>query len=344
MKNIDFKRLIPALRIPCIVAIAFVATWFLVYDVSQISYFAPADKTADFETSDFYQLVQQSRPVKKLCEDVVIVPIDGLSRGEIASVIDEVGAWQPAVIGVDLLWNYPQPEVDSYLVDVLSQLPCRVIVPDTASYIYSDAEGIVEGDVTLSGNNKTIRNLPGARSFAFVAAKTLDAELTASDSNKLIRFGTYDFNIVPPDAIDEFGDEFRDRIVLIGTIYDESDMHSTSVSGSIPGLMIHAESIATMLDSRQITSSPAWLDWIISIIVCSLFVWLSLKSKVWRGGDLIMRLCQFAFLVSIIFFGTTIFLAFDFSINFSRPLLMVASSALAVDLWLGAEQLLFNKK
>ena len=48
-----------------IALLAFVLSWFVAYDFTSLSYFAPLEKASDFIASDFYTLVADSRTVKK---------------------------------------------------------------------------------------------------------------------------------------------------------------------------------------------------------------------------------------------------------------------------------------
>lgn len=335
----------PQLRIPAIVALAFALTWILVYDISQISYFAPADKSADFQTSDFYQLVDQSRPIHSFCDEVVMIPIDDLSRPEIATVIHELSTMAPKVIGIDLLWGYPQPETDIYLREILKSMPCPTIIPDTTAYIYNQVDNLIQGDVTLNNaGGKCIRYLAGANSMPFKIAALIDKKTVENiDSADLIRFGHYEFNIIEPDEISDNSDAIRNRAILIGTMTDPSDMHDTPVTATMPGMLIHANSIATILDSKRIRKSSVWFDRLLAIILCVIFVRFNLKAKSRAGGDLIMRIFQLCLLIIIIFVGTTIYLYTGLSINFSFPLLIIVSAALATDVWLGLESLLTCK-
>ena len=118
-----------------ITILAFALSWLLIYDITQISYFAPLEKASDFETTDFYQIVDDRRSVRPYSDDIVVVGIDDLSRDEIADAIYMISLCSPAAVGIDILFGYQQPD-DQKLVEAISALP-NAVVPDTSSYIYS---------------------------------------------------------------------------------------------------------------------------------------------------------------------------------------------------------------
>lgn len=99
--------------------------------------------------------------------------------------------------------------------------------------------------------------------------------------------------------------------------------------------MIHAASIATMLNENRITTIPEWLDWTLAIILCFAFIATarSLKERDW--ADCLMRIVQIALLLLIIVIGCWCYSRYRLNINFTRPLIMLATAAVAVDLWEG---------
>lgn len=341
-------HIVPLLRLPAIVTLAFVMAWLVLYDFGELGSFVPADKAADFETGDFYQMVEQAGSVRTLCDDVVLVPIDGLSRREIASVIDEITLYDPKVIAIDLLWGFPQPETDSLLCDVLDS-GILTVVPDTTAYIYNQVPELIEGHVELytEGASNTVRLLADGESMAAKVARILRPGLSVgkiADNHGLIHYGHYDFHILKPGQLALHPEIIKGRAVFIGTLSDAADMHSTPVSAEMSGMLIHATSVATMIDSfHDVRNSPEWFDWLLAIVFCTLFVFLNLRSQSWRGGQLIMRVSQIALLLLIVTGGTFIYLHTGLSINFSRPLLMVGAAALAVDIWCGAEAFINHK-
>lgn len=346
--SILLNRIFLLLRVPVIVVLAFIMTWVLIYDFGELNKFAPAEKVTDFEIGDFYQMIENAKPVRTLCDDVVLVPIDGLSRRQIASVIDEIILNAPKVIAIDLLWGFPQPETDSLLCEVLDS-GVLTIVPDIEEYIYNLIPGLIQGHVEFYNGeaSNTVRRLADSESMSAKVADILrpDSQIfNIADNHGLIHYGHYDFHVLSPEQIEDNSELIKSRAVFVGTLYDPADMHPTPVAAEMSGMLIHATAVATMIDSGNfVKDSPDWFDWVLAILICTLFVFLNLRSQLWIGGQLIMRISQICLLLLIVIGGTFIYEYTGLSINFSRPLLMVGAAALAVDIWCGLESFINHK-
>lgn len=333
------KKLHETLRIGGIVVLSFFLARFLVFDITLISFFAPADKSTDFRSVDFYQIVENSLVgEKQYCPEVLLIGVDSLSRNEITSVIEEVGQCHPKLIGIDIEWAHAEP-TDSRLREVLAELRCPVVVPDTSSYIYRDVTGLLKGDVSF--NDNCIRSITIPNSFSERIALLLKPDIKINNRRiSPIRYGHYEFiDTIKPHSISQSSSIIEGKAILIGALTDLSDCHNTPVDAHMPGLMIHANNIATLLDATAPGYAPRWIENLLALATCTIFVIFNLISKKWIGGGLAMRLIQILFLLAIIIFGTITYLLGGASIDFTRPLLTVVAAAFAVDIWVGAEEL-----
>lgn len=317
-----------------ITILAFALSWLLIYDITQISYFAPLEKASDFETTDFYQIVDDRRSVRPYSDDIVVVGIDDLSRDEIADAIYMISLCSPAAVGIDILFGYQQPD-DQKLVEAISALP-NAVVPDTSSYIYSSCPGLHQGSIFLEApsHRHTIRHCKKEDTFAGELVALYNPHLNVPE-NMLIEYSACEFDVIHASEIPDATDIIDGRIVLVGAVRDISDLHPTPVHDALPGIMIHAASIATMLNENRITTIPEWLDWTLAIILCFAFIATarSLKERDW--ADCLMRIVQIALLLLIIVIGCWCYSRYRLNINFTRPLIMLATAAVAVDLWEG---------
>ena len=75
--------------------------------ISSLSDLMPVERDLDFLSSDFYQVVADARAEKVLDEQIVIVPIDKLSRREIGHLIEDVSLCNPLAIGLDVFFAFP---------------------------------------------------------------------------------------------------------------------------------------------------------------------------------------------------------------------------------------------
>ncbi len=327
------------------------------------------EKATDFRISDFYQLVADNREVRVQEHRVVIVGIDGLSREEIADVIEQVNYCAPKVIGLDLFFGYPQSAVDSLLVEVIRDCP-NIVLPTllrkvdegyfvreaTAPHsLYDRITTAKRGVVNLEANS----NLDVVRSYRpfFLlqeggALPSFAAELlrlyAPDEYNVLcerqreletIYYPSYEYEIISPTEVLEQMDEIQDKIVLIGTVDDPLDMHTTTISKATPGVLIHACALSTLLDANYLYTVPEWLNWVVAILLCTLFVSIGLWLCGKEIGGLMMRIFQMALLYFVVWIGCRMFLTYRLDIDFTRPLLMVSLGLVALDIWMGGKEL-----
>ena len=91
------KRLYKAVGIT---ALAFALSSVLLAPFSfSASTLVSAPEKNDFEMTDFYAIVADSRLVRTLDPDIVIVNIDNCDRNAIADVLEAVSLCNPAVVG-----------------------------------------------------------------------------------------------------------------------------------------------------------------------------------------------------------------------------------------------------
>jgi len=317
-----------------VVLLAFAVSWFLIYDISSLSYFAPLEKNSDFSATDFYQIVSDDRAVRTLNDDVAIVSVDGLSREEITDALEIISVCDPAAVGVDIYFGFPQPD-DERLVGVLSELP-NAVVPDTSAYIYSSCRGLTQGSVYLEAESyrSVIRECRSDGTFAAELARLYRPGLKLPETMH-IEYPCMDFDVIHADELLDYPEHIEGKIVLVGAVNDISDLHPTPINDAVPGVIIHAASIATMLSEDRIEDFPAWADWLLAIVLCYIFIVAIRCLKKYDWGDFVMRVIQIIFLLLIIIVGTVIYIDCRVNINFTRPLLMVAAANFAVDLWNG---------
>jgi adenylate cyclase len=74
-----------------------------------------------------------------------------------------------------------------------------------------------------------------------------------------------------PEVVPFLAEQIRDKYVLIGgdiVDYDRVDTTFTSINGEVPpGLAVHAEIIAQMLDDRVLNPIPSWSVWAMAVLV-----------------------------------------------------------------------------
>lgn len=340
---------------------------FIVYDLMSLSVFAPMEKATDFQMSDIYQSISESKAIHKLSKDITIVSIDGHSRADVLDVVNLISEYSPAAIGLDVF--FPVPEHDnSYLLSTLSSIPNLVCAGmferdmDAASFhhipqsFYEDSIDVTFGyanlnassqrDVirqfvpyVLTANNDTLLSMPAqlAKICHPLRYKTM---LSRGGMAETIAFDNIEFPIISlQDVLSGEVDEtlFSNRIVIIGDIHNIYDSYLSPLHNTLSGIILHAYALQTIISDNYISTSPTWLNWLIALILSILFAICNLSAKYHMSnfGNLFTRLLQFAMMYILIVIGSIYFASHHNYIDFSPAILMIGFGSLSFDLWFG---------
>ena len=340
---------------------------FIVYDLMSLSVFAPMEKATDFQMSDIYQSISESKAIHKLSKDITIVSIDGHSRADVLDVVNLISEYSPAAMGLDVF--FPIPEQDNaFLLSTLSSVPNLVCAGmferdnDATSFhqitqsFYEDSIDVTFGyanlnassqrDVirqfvpfVLTANNDTLLSMPAqlAKICHPLRYKTM---LLRGGSAETIAFDNIEFPIISAqDVLSGDVDEtfLSNRIVLIGDIHNIYDSYLSPLHNTLPGIVLHAYALQTIISDNYINTSPTWLNWLIALILCVLFTICNLTAKYHMSnfGNLFIRLLQFAMMYILIVIGSIYFAAHHNYIDFSPAILMIGFGSLSFDLWFG---------
>ena len=114
-------------------------------------------------------------------------------------------------------------------------------------------------------------------------------------------------------------------------------MYSTPINDFVPGVLIHAYTLNTIILGDYINSSPEWLNWLIAICVCIAFISINIFLKdYWSHvGNLVMRILQALLMFGMVFIGAYWYQKHLQYIDFSLIVLVVGFSALATDIYDG---------
>lgn len=345
-----------------ITALAYVLSYFVAYDLSSISYFAPMEKMADYSVVDFYQMTADRRSVKHLEEQIAIVRVDSCSRSEIAALINHIDYEEPAVIGIDILFDYESPEGE-ILVSAINSCQSDVVLPlylrlgsdvkgqrVSGSYFYDQIEHAHYGAVNLAGNSarSIIREF---RPWFVVARDTIPHFVTAlvqcaqpqriaelQKRHSLLETISYSgirFQILSPRDVFDGNANLHHKIVLLGTVYDPADFHITPTEEQMPGVLIHALSLSTVIRTAYLRIVPDWANIILGVLFCLLFIWIKEMVNPKDYGDLLVRIVQLLLLYLIILGGYRLFVTQKLCFDLTFPFLMIALGLLALDIWNG---------
>lgn len=320
----------------------------------------------DFNLTDFYNIVADSRPIRSLDSDIIIVDIADAEREDIADILTIIGDLHPAAVGLDVTFNEPRPG-DEHLLDAIAGCPNTVMaigvseVPgnkgkflvDDYSYFYPDlrksySHGVINLPSKFSGatirsfmpefigaNGDTLRSL----SLALAEAARPEAtEKIKSRKNKtlLIDFPNRAFTIIPWYEVPDNAENIAGKIILIGSTAETEDAHATPINTKMSGVLIHAYATSTILRDAEYTAVGRAVNMSIAFILCFLLC-LNNLSYTSPARGLWLRLIQLGFLYLILRIGYYMFVDKHIIIDFSETILMLTFGFFALDIWTGLQ-------
>ncbi|MBO4673526.1 MAG: CHASE2 domain-containing protein [Bacteroidaceae bacterium] len=335
----------------------------MTYDITALV--SPGERVIDYHSSDFYQLVANSRNERQLDTNIVLVSADSLSRMEIALLLNDVALCNPSAIGLDVMYGFAS-DGDSLILEVLRQTP-SLILPigveqweDSAGWMTKEAYLLDDTDVEKRGvinlnigspyhvvrtfrpyYNTNKGRLPNfATALVQMAApeklEHLQQVMEEQENDAIhINYDAREYETLYPSEVLQHPEMLENKIVLIGNLYDPQDFHITPIDEYTSGLLIHAHALSTILDETYPTPAPKWIHWLLSVLLCISFVVASALSINYRAGNLFMRVFQLVLLLLVVLIGTMVFIYRHTIIELSFPLALIALGLLALDVWNG---------
>ena len=323
----------------------------------------------DTEFSDLY-MHSTHYSAQKRNSNITIADVSQCNRRDITTFLAKLKETDAAVIGLDVQFSYPEAE-DTTLIEVIRSMDNIVMPTNDGSYFDSLLTTTIFGDVRLDVRHqydivRTMRfyaeNNPSQLSFAAAIAKKYsnnslllpDKESTLiyfdslelGDQRRILSVDKYISGEKPWDSIKDI---VKNKIVLIGDTKAPMDFHRTPIDAQMPGLMIHAYSIDTLLSKHFIGQSNKAITWIISMLICAVFSIVTLRLK-WKEEalsdyreGLYLRFFQLAMMLVFCGIGLIVFCYCSSYFDFSHLLLMLALQAVALDIWLGLYSIIMKK-
>lgn len=256
----------------------------------------------EFALSDiYYQIAQTDNEKAEMSDLITLVDITQLhKRGDIARVIDEVNAAEPAVIGIDIIFEGEKDDsignlaLENAIIDAQETVIAHKLTKwkdadqsfhnQVRSYFTRDIP-VMEGYSNVVGDitSQCLRQLTVERRLNGKPVLSLAAQCAmlyqnnvipeSQRADRLINYRHLDFHVIDADSIAMHQDLIKNRIVLIGTMTEEQDMHFTPL-GKMSGMKTQAYSIQTLLEQQNIYIVSRGWQIAIAILVCWLTVWL----------------------------------------------------------------------
>lgn len=269
--------------------------WICSLIAMNISFFNPIKRAMqDFSLSDvYYQVMQESGDIKE-SKLITIVDMTTLyDRGRIAQVIEEVNQCNPCVVGIDVMFEGLKGDTlgSEKLVEAICQTETPIVAfklkeanPETGEFItarhsfFAPLEGLREGytnvqHVDLGGvirhmSTWHLLNTDTVYSLSYHLASTFSPDTLKENTlqRQLIDYTPTAFPVVPYDSILEKRHLIENRIVLLGAMNDDADMHY-SPFGRTAGTCIQAYTTQTLLEHQNIKELSLFWNIIISFII-----------------------------------------------------------------------------
>ena len=364
-------------KVAGITALSFVLSMLLATPAafSITSLFSSPDQE-DFAISDFFTRMADRRPMRQLDRDIVLADIGFAGREEIAEALELLALCGPKTVALDVLFEEPHDD-DSRLLAAIENLP-SVVLPvgleqtrpnpgmgeDTPAfaigsvgffYAHSKAKA---GAANLPGrfDRSTIREFrpayrlaDGRTMLSFPAAVAREADPAAFEAlrRRAVRTGnaletvdyaSREFTTAPIDRIADSPELFADKIVIVGSFSDIADSHKTPVSATMPGALIHAYALCTILGGRYYDRMPAPVYITLALLLSFCVVWMASGINL-RARGLFMRSLQIAIVLLAVWLCYSLFADHRLVVDCSALLLSLTFALFASDIWNGLEYL-----
>lgn len=230
------------------------------------------------------------------CQSIVIVDMTELhSRADIGNLLTEINDAQPKAIGVDLIFEGEKDDLEGNVIleQAVEEVSPKAVFTNkltnydekhkrfgalVASY-FRDVIPISEGYANVTDNmeNSTIRDLTITQmstlgkqsSFAAQVAKKVGIKADGK-KNLVINYSPVVFRVIPFDKVYANRSLLKSKIVLVGTMTEEQDMHLTPL-GKMPGVEIQAYSLLTLLEHKDIVYVSTVASIAIGFILCYIY-------------------------------------------------------------------------
>ena len=276
---------------------AFILLGIVSFLTLNISFLNPVSRAwKAFSVTDlFFDIQHFGRPEES--RTIAIVDIsDVADRGDIAVLLERVALCNPACIGVDAIFDglRSNPEGSARLTDVVASyrdmmvFTCKLTDYDSRSGSFTssvhsffvDSIPVREGYANLKNNldNLPVRKLSVQNRLGQDIVKSFPEAIVEQYSGRvvdnrgedwLINYRNVTFREVGPEDIEEAADFLEGKIVLIGGLREERDMHASPI-GKMAGVMIQAHSVDTLL-GKKVRYLPSWVNWMLAFLLSYLF-------------------------------------------------------------------------
>ena len=249
----------------------------------------------DFSMTDIYYHILHGRGAVELSDDIVIVDMTKQTqRGELANTISLIGDCHPKVTVLDIIFEYQTSDtkMDSFLVEAVNSLKTKVLAsklvnynPNTQEFRQMRTSFFMDKDKydwgygnTTAGdqsnyireyttwqkcNGELVYSMPYLAACLYQGVKPKKEEVNFTQ----IMYNDKDFLVIPCDSVVENAKFIKDRIVYLGAMHEEADMHFSPI-GKLAGVKIQAYATQTLLSHKSIRQMGTLASIIFTFFLC----------------------------------------------------------------------------
>jgi len=349
--------------------------WLLYFVSEKIGIFDPIKAAfEDFYMTDiYYEITHSEEPPHDA--DIVIVDMTNLStRDEIAQVITDIKSCKPKVLCVDLIFEHPSFDTidDVSLITSLETDECKQVLScklrdydkESSSFrncLYSFFYGFDNKNILWGYSNYSQIRMGGYTRHTTLSQKTNDSIVfslpyTAAclyQEKKLQRqeieerqilYGDIDFNVINSCDILKESDKIKDKLVVLGSLHEEADMHFTPL-GKMAGVKVIAYSIRTYLKGGEVKELGTIGNLLIGILVwwfAACIGYLIEKRHPIVYG-ILAKIFNFTLVAILIWISFEIYARYSYHINLLIPLTGLAMAEDIREMYIGIVRWLHEK-
>ena len=216
-------------------------------------------------TETYYQYSSNEEEIAT--NDNIVIIDWGLnaSRDHIAGLLEKIDSLEPVAVGLDAIFPNPSnSEIDQRLKDALGRMAHKVVLAqmtddegETVKTFFADSMGLHSGSIMLNIDNETIHTFSalqdGDSSMVAIlnemwnAHYGIDNTLELKESPITIDYA-HNFEVINSEDIDDYADEIKDHIVLVGSVTAGVDVSRVPTQRAyMSGVEIHAALLKMLL-------------------------------------------------------------------------------------------------
>ena len=348
--------------------------WLLILITSKISIFDPVGAAfSDFSMTDvFFEIQNTGQPIHD--NNIVIVDMTDLkTRDDIAQTITDIKSCHPKVLGIDLIFERPSFDQfdDVALVSAIESGDCPQICScklrnydqKTKSFqdcLYSFFHKVNNyewgytnylqrrmGGVTRETSQTQFHNDSLVFSFPYLLACYYTGKKPTKEivNERAIIYANVEFDTVKCTEVIRHKDLLKDKLVLLGTLNEEADMHFSPI-GKIPGVKVIAYSILSYIKHGDITRMSRGSSLLLSLVLCFIAAWMGYKIEKWNSVffPILAKIFNFSLCIVLIGVALYVFVTYDYYIDLFYPLLGLALVEDVRELYVGIIKWAVRKK